>query len=271
LRHYLVDDVDGNREAYPGRSARTRQDCRVDTDQASGRIEKRAAGITRVDRGIGLDDPRDFAPARGRHTAARGADNAGRQRAVEAERIADGVNPLADAQVRGLPEGDRAQAFWHFVELEHGEIVIGRAADDLGRDRIALVEFYGNGVRTFDDVVVGDDMAKRIPDEPGTGARRLQVFRRRQFAFGNFCGEYVGDARCGFREQADVETFFGGQGAARRHAAWLVSGSEGRRDDAGKKSGDDEKCGRFFHYRLPMKLHRGRRFRRPRWQWTRLR
>src|SRR6201999_2098144 len=86
----LVDD-DGyrlrwNRKAETNRTAGRRDDQRVDADDFAFEVEQRAAGIAAVDGGVGLDvvvvrSLADVAVAR--------RDDAGRDRAAEAERVAD--------------------------------------------------------------------------------------------------------------------------------------------------------------------------------------
>ena len=56
------------------------------------------------------------------------------------------------------------------VDGEDGEVARGVLADELGRDRVALLaEADGELVGVLDDVVVGDDVARRVDDEAGAG------------------------------------------------------------------------------------------------------
>src|SRR3954462_3092197 len=65
-------------------------DLRVDADHARVAVEQRAARVAGVDRGIGLDGARDGEPVRRVDLAPEGGDDAGGERALEAERVADG-------------------------------------------------------------------------------------------------------------------------------------------------------------------------------------
>ena len=97
-------DRDGQPEADPG-------DRGVDADDAAARVGQRPARVAGVERGVGLDDVLDEparAPVARRQRAPERADDAGRHRAREAERVADGDDQLADAQPLGVTERRRA-------------------------------------------------------------------------------------------------------------------------------------------------------------------
>ena len=95
----LFDDRDGgggrNGEADADRAARGRQDGRVDADDLAVHVEQRTAGIAFVDGGIGLDI---VVVGAGLDVAAAGRDDARRDRAAEAERVADRHHPIARTQ-----------------------------------------------------------------------------------------------------------------------------------------------------------------------------
>jgi hypothetical protein len=77
--------------------------CGVDADQPAGGVEQRAAGVAGVDGGVGLDHAADGAAVEGLDLAVQRADDAGGQRLVQAEGVADGVDALADDRSRLLP------------------------------------------------------------------------------------------------------------------------------------------------------------------------
>ena len=82
----------------------------VDADHPAGRVGQRAAGVARVEGGVGLDDVVDEAGAPAvadRQRPAERADDAGGHRAGQAERVADRDDELADAQPVGVAEGGR--------------------------------------------------------------------------------------------------------------------------------------------------------------------
>ena len=109
LGHDAVHDVDRDREADAGAGPGRREDRGVHADEAPGGIEERTAGIARIDRRVGLDHAGELAPLAGGQAALQGADHAGRQGVVEAERIADGEGRLADLEVGRGADGQGLQ------------------------------------------------------------------------------------------------------------------------------------------------------------------
>ena len=93
----LLDDVERrprrNREGDADVAARRAEDRRVDADHLALEVERRAAGVALVHGRVDLDE---VVGARA-DVAAERRDDAGRHRAAEAERIADGKRPVADA------------------------------------------------------------------------------------------------------------------------------------------------------------------------------
>ena len=83
------------------------RDLRVDADHAAGRVDQRAAGVAGVDRRVGLDDVLDREAVGRGDAALQGGDDAGGQRAVEAERVADRDRRVADLR---RPSSRRARA-----------------------------------------------------------------------------------------------------------------------------------------------------------------
>src|SRR5690606_30819588 len=76
-------DRNGERQAHVAAAAAI--NLRVDADHFAAHVEERAAGIARIDRHIRLDERRVVALA-SRHGAAGGADDAGGDAVLEAER-----------------------------------------------------------------------------------------------------------------------------------------------------------------------------------------
>ena len=91
--------IDGNRETDSRRYARRTVDRRVDADQTAGAVEQGAAGISWIDRRVGLNHPLDRPPRQRFDFAIKRADHAGGKRLVETEGITDGINTLANLQV----------------------------------------------------------------------------------------------------------------------------------------------------------------------------
>src|SRR6202040_2385034 len=87
--------VDGNGEADACGGAARRVNRGVDADDFAVRIDERAAGIAAVDGGVSLNGFINESGLTGLHGASEGADNAGGERGLEAERITNGENFLA--------------------------------------------------------------------------------------------------------------------------------------------------------------------------------
>jgi len=97
----------GQGEADPGEGPGRAADRGVHADQAPARIEQRAAGVARVDRGVGLDHVPDR-PSRGRlDLAPQRADHADRERLVQAEGVPQREDLLAHGEVGRVARDDR--------------------------------------------------------------------------------------------------------------------------------------------------------------------
>ena len=100
----------------------------VDADDFTGSVDKRAAGITGVDGGIGLDHVGKslgggIIAAGGGDGAAGGGDDAGGDGVLElAEGVADGNDLLAGGDGFGVAEGDGGE-IGDVVDLEEGDVV----------------------------------------------------------------------------------------------------------------------------------------------------
>ena len=105
------------------------------------------------------------------------ADDARRERAREAERVADRVDRVADRDGVGVAERQRRQRARVRVDLQHGDV--GRRIRC--RRRVAVISSWPENetwtfVRALDDVVVRDDVAGLVDHE--AGAERLLGLRR---------------------------------------------------------------------------------------------
>ena len=105
--HQILDDFargrGGNGEGDADIAARRREDRGVDADHLAVEVEGRTAGIAAVHRRVDLDE---VVIGAGADVAAAGRDDAGGHRAAEAERIADGNDPVADADLGVVGEVD---------------------------------------------------------------------------------------------------------------------------------------------------------------------
>ena len=126
-----------DRKADADRAARLRVDHRVDADQAAGHVDERAAGIARIDGGVGLDENlaigfRDLrcAPAPRRCRWSR----SGRRR-TGCRWPAPGRRPRGVSESSNCKIGEMAVAAF---DLQHGDVGFLVLRDDLGVE-LALV------------------------------------------------------------------------------------------------------------------------------------
>jgi hypothetical protein len=104
--------------------------------------------------------------------AVQGRDDAGGQGPVQAEGIADGEHLLAHLEVVAGAQGHRRRPLEAHADAQHGDVVGGRGAHQ-GRPVVAAIgQLHRGFAGVLDDVVIGDDVARVVPDEAGTGAAR---------------------------------------------------------------------------------------------------
>ena len=176
----LVGDVlgvvDGNGKAYARAGARVALDERVDTHELAVVVDKRAAGVARVDGGIGLDhvgvDGVAAGRAHGRGAIERRDDTRG-DRLLVAERRTDRHDPLAHVELGGVTDLDRRELGGVGVlELDDSQVARGVVAHELGLIGSAVVHGHHVLVVTIDHVVVGEDVALGIEHHARTDAAR---------------------------------------------------------------------------------------------------
>src|SRR4029453_16984509 len=163
-RGRLGGDVDGDGEADADVAVGVvaGADGVVDADDAAMAGGEHAAGVARVDGGVGLDDLAALEEPVG------GADDPGGHGLVEAERAADGDRELADLEV--LADAERRRLEAGAVDLDHGHVVDLVGADPLALQLGAVGEPDVDLVDTLDDVGRGHDVAVGVVDEAGAQA-----------------------------------------------------------------------------------------------------
>ena len=138
----LVVDVDdgvgrhGEADAFV--AGRLRVDGGVDADDFAGHIDERAAGVAGIDGGIGLEEVLELAGSAGLDGAVLAGDDAGGDGFGEAERLADGDDPVADFDAVGVAHFDGGQRGVG-LNLDDGDVGGLVDADDFGGT--ALVAF----------------------------------------------------------------------------------------------------------------------------------
>ena len=112
--------------------------------------------------------------------AIHGADDSGGDRFLEPERRADGHRPVAHLHALGIGDGDGLQGMVR-VDFQDGDVGFAVEADQLGAIfGIVAVELHldvvdGIAFLGRDHVLVGDDVAVLIDDEPGAGLLALGI------------------------------------------------------------------------------------------------
>ena len=143
-----------------------RRELRVDADHGARAIDQRTARVAVVDRGVGLQRVPDREVVRRRDLAVDGRDDAGGEGAVEAERVADRDDRVADLDGRRVAERQRVQGGGGQVDLEHGEVRRGVRADHLRLDVVAVRERDAHAALILDDVLVREDVAGGVEHDP---------------------------------------------------------------------------------------------------------
>ena len=168
--------VNGNSKAHARAGARVALDERVDAHELAVVIDERAAGVARVDGGIGLDHVGIDGVAAGR-AHGRGAiqrrHNARRDRLFVTERRTDCHDPLAHVELGGITDLDRRELGGVGVlELDDGQVARGIVAHELGLVRGSVVHGDHVLVVAVDHVVVGEDVALGIEHHARADAAR---------------------------------------------------------------------------------------------------
>ena len=86
--------------------------------------------------------------------------------AAQAERVADRDHPVPNTLFATVAERDIRQRFIG-VDLQQREIGFRVAPNDFRREALTIGQCYLNVMRVIDDVVIGDDVARRIDQEAG--------------------------------------------------------------------------------------------------------
>ena len=142
-----------------------RKDGAVDADKRAVHVHERATGIAAIDGGICLDEESVVTDAN--LGARERRDDAAGDRLLQAERVADGDDEIADlCAVLGVGEAQCRQALVRITDAQHGEIDTRIGEHQFGVKLAPIVEDDLQRLGAFDDVVVGDDDAVSADDEP---------------------------------------------------------------------------------------------------------
>ena len=161
--HHLKHPVHRDGEADPLRAGPDRD---VDADHLAIDVEQRAAGVARVDAGVGLDQVVVPLRAAHLHVAVEGRHDAAGHGVLVAIGIAKGEHRLPDHQVGRRADRDHGERLV-VLDLDHREIGSRVVGDERGRCRLAGGERYLDASNALDHVVVRDDVATGVDDDTG--------------------------------------------------------------------------------------------------------
>ncbi len=120
---------------------------------------ERSAAVAETDGRVGLDVGVE---AGIEQLPAEIADDADRHRMrVDAERIADRADPLADTQGVGIAQRRDRQAAPFALNMQQRDVDRRIGADDIGAKRAAVIERDRHAIGAGDDVVVREDVTRR--------------------------------------------------------------------------------------------------------------
>ena len=169
-----IHDAGGYGEAQAFTATALRKNECVDAENRSIHIDQRSAAVAGVDGSIGLDIGEGLV---GIGLTSDGADYSHGDGVLQALGTADGENELTYARTMLGEQGKRREIL--FIDLEQGKISLFVGADQAGledaasarRDGAAVVSGQGqshaDALRTFDYVIVGDDVAVGVDDDSG--------------------------------------------------------------------------------------------------------
>ena len=173
--HDLICHVDRNGKPDADVATALGIDCSIDADQLAAQINQRAAGVSGVDRGIGLDQV--FVPSDTESTARERAHDAGSDGLPEPEGIADRDNVVAHPQTFGIrgAQGNQGRAF----DLDHRDIGLWIGADEFGLEFAPVNQSHRDLIRVCDHMIVSEyETAPRIDDYPRAQTLRLSFLRQ---------------------------------------------------------------------------------------------
>jgi hypothetical protein len=213
--------VDRNREADAGSGSAGREDRAVDADYLAVRIEQRAAGISAVDGGIGLNGFVDESGVAGLHGAAERADDASGECAGETEGIADSEGALAHDEIARVAQRERREVVALGIDLNQSDVVALIGADEFRGFARLIAEGDFDLLRVFDDVIVREDVAVLVDQEAGTGAFDGHGIVEEVVL--NGARDDVRDGRRSIAVDANVFVFGGVEASLRAHG-WKMHG-----------------------------------------------
>jgi hypothetical protein len=175
LAHDRACDLRGYRETDADIATRATDNRRIDTDQFAAQIHERTPRITGVDRGVGLDEV--FVPIATDTATAQRADDPGRYRMTESERVADCEHEIAYPNT--LRVADRHIGEAAGIDFDNGNVRCRVRPDNFRVENLAVDRRNLDLVGFFHDMMVCQDVAVLgVDDDTGTGTGDLALASR---------------------------------------------------------------------------------------------
>src|ERR1700686_288270 len=144
---------------------------RINSDNLATRVDERAAGVSRVQGGVGLNDILDQATRVRAQRSSERADHARRHRGLKPVRIADRNRHLSRPQLLRVSEGNGLQT--GSINSNHGKIGRRIITDGVSRSAAAVRECYLDSRRVVHDVAVGENQSVGREYEAGAASTAL--------------------------------------------------------------------------------------------------
>ena len=168
--------IDSDRETD---SLRRQNRRRVDADHLASRIDERAAGISRVQGGVGLNHILDQAPRVRAQRSPQRADHARRHGGLKPVRIADRNRHLPRPQVLRISQGNGLQS--GSIDANDGKIGRRIIADGVSGSAPSVRQRHLDPGRVVHDVAIGENQSIGREDEAGAAATALARTRPNEF------------------------------------------------------------------------------------------
>ena len=164
LLHHLEYQVNRDSEADTQVAAGLAVDGGVNADDFTTGVNQRATGVSRIDRGIGLN--KVLIGIEPHPVSAGGADNALGDGLADAEGIADGQRNITHAYLFTVGNGH-----WRYrvnAGGEHCQVGVCIQSENGAGQVAAVIQYYLDFFRTGHHVVIGDNETSAVNDYPGT-------------------------------------------------------------------------------------------------------
>ena len=158
----LKRQINRNSEGQAHKAAGSREDLRVNADDFSLHIEKRTAGVARVDGGVSLNE-RDKLIAW--EVTALSRDDTARYCVLQTKGSADSSNPLAYFDIFRVAELNARKVFP--IDLNDSNVCFGITADNFGIELTIISQMDLDFISAVNNVMVSKNQTVRTNNEAG--------------------------------------------------------------------------------------------------------